>query len=448
MSPPTGKNAHIKTLTAIITQAVDEIIAEYAAVGQEVPSLDSTAPGSFDSPEMTPLRLVQAVQRVEAACAQLSFTVASPGHVIVNKSLEHNEPACLLVVTEARIADLLLDKPEGVHVEELADAAKLDSGKLRRIMRLLATKHCFKEVKPDVFANNRLSMKLLSTEPVSSIVSLLTDESLKASAYLQDNLAAGGQGCNTPFERAYGNAFFDYYKTPQGKRQGERFPRAMVGWGEVTGKGLVATAYPWSSTTPDTSICDVAGGNGHVTLGLMKAFPHLKVVLQDQPATIEQGKELWKKEYPEAVEKDRVRFVPFNFFEDVAVKDCDFYYIRSILRDWPDAESIKILTNVRKAMKPSSKLIIHDTVLQHAVRSEDNINLDKVHDQAPEPLLPNYGVARVRTYELDMTMMNLLNAQARTLKEFIDLCGKCGLKYSNIYNAGETDLVEFLPVDV
>ncbi len=29
-------------------------------------------------------------------------------------------------------------------------------------------------------------------------------------------------------------------------------------------------------------------------------------------------------------------------------------------------------------------------------------------DVAPEPLLPNYGAARIRTYELDMIMMNLL----------------------------------------
>lgn len=58
-------------------------------------------------------------------------------------------------------------------------------------------------------------------------------------------------------------------------------------------------------------------------------------------------------------------------------------------------------------------------------------------------------------------MMNLLNSQARTWKEFVELwyalpvvnpgshsdfSGKCGLKYHNMYNAGETDLMEFLPV--
>ena len=101
----------------------------------------------------------------------------------------------MLVVTDARIADLLLNKPEGVHVEVLAEQSGLDAGKLGRILRLLATKHCFKEgishpslpggshstltilpplqVKPNVFANNRLSMKLLSVDPVGTLVNHL-----------------------------------------------------------------------------------------------------------------------------------------------------------------------------------------------------------------------------------------------------------------------------------
>lgn len=39
----------------------------------------------------------------------------------------------------------MLDKPEGVHVDLLATKTGLDAGKLGRILRLLATKHCFRE---------------------------------------------------------------------------------------------------------------------------------------------------------------------------------------------------------------------------------------------------------------------------------------------------------------
>ncbi|KAK1223496.1 hypothetical protein PQX77_013623 [Marasmius sp. AFHP31] len=438
-------NSHLTALTDLINAAVQDVISEYAAVGKAVPTLDSLEPGPFDIPEETPAKVSRAVQIIEAACAQLAHTVASPGHVVVNKSLEHEEPACLLVVTEAKIADLLLDKPEGVHVDQLASWSGLDAGKLGRILRVLATKHCFREVKPGVFANNRHSLKLLSTDATSSIVSLLTDESLLASAHLNETMTNPSEkDSGIPFQRATGHAFFDYYRLPQGQRQGQRFPRAMVGWGDVTGKGLVAKAYPWTSVPADSTVCDVAGGNGHVTMGLMKVHPHLRVVLQDQAHVIDQAQEFWDKNHPEAVSNQRIEFVPFNFFKDAAAEGCDFYYIRSILRDWPDAQSITILKNVRKAMKPTSKLIIHDTVLRNSVRDPSSQE-EQEFDYAPEPLLPNWGAARIRTYNLDMTMMNLLNAQARTLPEFVELCKKCDLKFHKLYPAGETDLVEFVP---
>ncbi|KAJ4478948.1 S-adenosyl-L-methionine-dependent methyltransferase [Lentinula aciculospora] len=441
-------NTHITALTALINGAVQDVITEYAAVGQAVPSLDSLEPGPFQIPEETPVRLIKAIQVIAAACAQLSYTVTPPGAVMVNKSLEHEEPACLLVVTEARIADLLLNKPQGLPASELASLSSLDAAKLTRILRLLATKHCFKEVKPGVFANNRLSMKLLSSDTVSSIVCLLTDESLRASAYLNDTLTDPSEmDGGIPFRRATGYPFFDYHKTRQGLKKGQRFPRAMVGWGDVTGKGFLAKVYPWTSQPRDTTICDVGGGNGHVTMGLMKAHPHIKLILQDQPQVIEMAQKFWAKEHPAAIETQKVQFVAFDFFKDAAVYGCDFYYIRSILRDWPDAESELILRNVRKAMKPSSRIIIHDTVLRDAVHAHETSPNDTIFqlDVAPSPLLPNYGVGRVRTYELDLTMMNLLNAQARTLPEFIKLCQKCRLKFERLYEAGETDLVEFSP---
>jgi len=62
-----------------------------------------------------------------------------------SRDFQHEEPASLLVVTEHKIADLLLDKPEGVPATELATKSGLDAGKLTRILRLLATKHCFRE---------------------------------------------------------------------------------------------------------------------------------------------------------------------------------------------------------------------------------------------------------------------------------------------------------------
>ncbi|KAJ4479216.1 S-adenosyl-L-methionine-dependent methyltransferase [Lentinula aciculospora] len=451
-------NSHIIALTGLINKAVQDVITEYAAVGQAIPSLDTLESGPFQVPEEIPTRLTKAIKIIEAACAQLCYSVAPPGSVMVHKSLNHEEPACLHVVIEARIANLLLDKPKGLPASELAFRSGLDTMKLTRILRFLATKHCFKEVRPGVFANNRLSMKLLSSDPISSLVCTYVDEGLKASAYLNDTLTdPSDTDGGIPFRRATGYSFFDYHKQPQGLKQGQRFTTGMIGWGDIVGKSLIAKVYPWTSQPADATICDVGGGQGYTIMGLMKAHSHVNLVLQDQPEIIKMAQKFWAEEYPEAIEKQRVQFVPFDFLEETAAQGCDFYYISSVLHNWPDAECEIILKNVRKAMKPSSRVLIHDTVLRDAVHTLNHDHIVSLSDEAtiiqpnvrldvaPEPLLPNYGVGSIRTYELDMALMTIVNAQARTLLEYIELGKRSRLKFEKLYEAGETDLVEFTP---
>ncbi|KAF9052593.1 S-adenosyl-L-methionine-dependent methyltransferase [Rhodocollybia butyracea] len=439
-------NSHLTALTDLINTAVHDVIAEYAAVGMAVPTLDSLKRGPFDSPEGTPANLSRAVQIIEAACAQLAVTVTSPAHTVVNTSLQHEESACLSVVTEAKIADLLLGKPEGVHIDEIAELSGLDGGKLARILRVLATKHCFREVKPGVFANNRISLKLQSSDATSAYVSLLSDEGLVASSHLKDTLTKPSeQDKGIPFQRATGYRVYEYYNQPEGKRQGERFNMSMVGGGELFGQGLAIQVYPWASVPENSIICDVGGGNGHATMRLMKLLPHLRVTLQDQPEVISEAKKFWKKYHPEAIDRKRIDFVPFDYLKDAAAEGCDFYYVCFVLRGEPESHCLKILQNVRKAMKATSKLIIDDIVLRNPVRSSTSEH-EQALDHAPEPLLLNWGAARVRANYTDMNMMNLLDGKVRTLSELIEICKKCNLKFTKLYPAGEIDLVEFIPV--
>ncbi|KAF8885244.1 hypothetical protein CPB84DRAFT_1816858 [Gymnopilus junonius] len=243
--PQADPICEITVLASLITSAVQDVVREYSNAGHILPSLNSTQPGPLDAPHL------------------------------------YEEPACLLVVTSAK--SILLGKPDGMPLIELAKQTGIDSGKLGRILRMLAMKHCFKEVKPDVFANNRLSMQLVSTNPVSVLVGHMTASS--TSPHDTHTIA----GLILP---------------PQ------RFVQAMVGWGEI---------YAWGRVSKDAVICDVGGGNGHATLCLMKEFPHLKVVLQDTPV-------YWNAQYPQTVEKQRVHFAPIDFFVDEPVPKCDFYY--------------------------------------------------------------------------------------------------------------------------
>ena len=51
----------------------------------------------------------------------------------------------LQVVVNAKVADHLVGKPDGLHIDELGKLTQIDAKKLGRLLRMLATKHCFQE---------------------------------------------------------------------------------------------------------------------------------------------------------------------------------------------------------------------------------------------------------------------------------------------------------------
>lgn len=49
------------------------------------------------------------------------------------------------IAATAKISDHLLDKPQGLHVNELGKLSGIEPGKLNSALRLLATKHIYCE---------------------------------------------------------------------------------------------------------------------------------------------------------------------------------------------------------------------------------------------------------------------------------------------------------------
>jgi hypothetical protein len=77
-------SANLSALVDLITKAVAVVNEEYEKVDAVIPPLESTLVGPFDTPESMTPELANAIQIIEAACAQLSVSVAPPGHIIVN----------------------------------------------------------------------------------------------------------------------------------------------------------------------------------------------------------------------------------------------------------------------------------------------------------------------------------------------------------------------------
>ncbi|EJD39486.1 S-adenosyl-L-methionine-dependent methyltransferase [Auricularia subglabra TFB-10046 SS5] len=425
--------AHLRELAALIHESVDRVVGEYTKAGREVPGLeDADASRAIDN-----AALRAAARVLESACAQLCAAVVPARQTMLNRALDMISPTCLHIVLNARVAEHLRDGPKSVT--ELASLSKVDERKLGRVLRNLATKHCFREVSDGVFANNKLSVCLLPEDTASALLWHLVDTVYPAFGALPDVLADPDVTSSTTqedsaFSRAHKMSIFEM--TEKDPVRGARFPVAMCGWSKITGgPEAVVELYPWKDVPPESTFCDVGGSTGHVALALLKAEPHLKAVVQDVPSVIARAETIWDEEAPALSLKarGRVDFVPLDFFAATPVAGCEFYYLRNILHDWSDEECAAILRNTWKAMtNPRARVLVHEIVLLDSAEGDQ---------RAPFPLLSRYGVGGQHQYNMDMLMM-VYNGRQRTLADFLAIGAKANLTFVKLWGDGDMKIIE------
>jgi predicted O-methyltransferase YrrM len=118
----------------------------------------------------------------------------------------------------------------------------------------------------------------------------------------------------------------------------------------------IISNFPWATLGAGT-VVDVGGSHGFVAIDLAKAFPELKLIVQDLPAVIEDAKK-------SVEEYGRVEFMAHDFFTEQPVKGADVYYFRWILHDWSDKYCIKILKALIPALKKGAKVVLSERCLE------------------------------------------------------------------------------------
>ncbi|KAA1475129.1 S-adenosyl-L-methionine-dependent methyltransferase [Dentipellis sp. KUC8613] len=415
--------AEISALIELISSSAASAIAAWDQEAGGVPALDAPVADSTrtgNSPD-----LLRAVRLLEGACSQLCAVLSPTFISVVNRAWAPLDGACLRIAVDAKIPDVLKGHPDGLHVSAIAEQTGLPPAKLARALRVLSTKHCFREVAKDTFANNRLSHALLAELRLTELVWMFENIcNPPAWTHLSEALADPAYGpsddlVRTAFswgirEKMPDTPLFKYLAARP--MESERFGKAMTAWQ----LGGVQDFYPVADLPANTTWCDIGGGMGGVLIPVVNKNPQLRGTLQEQPHVVEEAKQNFAKEFPDALRENRVSFVPINFLTESPVPNQDIYYMRMIVHNWPDAACIDILTNVRKVMKPSSRLLVHDYVLISSVAASQGA-LEMRGDIAPSPLLPNYGAGGVRPFYMDVTMMSMLNAKERSLDDMIEL---------------------------
>ncbi|KAF9531423.1 hypothetical protein CPB83DRAFT_809100 [Crepidotus variabilis] len=226
----------------------------------------------------------------------------------------------------------------------------------------------------------------------------------------------------------------------------ERFGKAMSGTDGWEAPGAVFNAFDWYSLPKGSIVVDVGGGIGSTSMLLASAFSSssplmqsdhgedeslgLNFVIQDRPFVCEMGEKAWKAQCPELL-GTTTTFQAHDFFTPQPIKNAALFLLRVVLHDWPNDFARKILTKLRDAATPSTKLLLGDFVLPLAC-ADDMSGLEDVEGVesilAPAPLLPNLGKASANVYWMDMTMQTIFNAQERTLRETVALAASAGWK--------------------
>ncbi|KXN81593.1 Sterigmatocystin 8-O-methyltransferase [Leucoagaricus sp. SymC.cos] len=449
----------VDLLIALISDAAHKALDEYENHGAELPSLDSLAEHPLDRRiNAGTVQLKKIIRNLEGACDQLCTTLASPLHTLTNRAQDAYW-AALRVTAKAGIADTLVSNPSGLHTSEISRMIQVEESKVTSILRLLATRHCFREqvkhfaVDQNVFVNNRLSIQLVSTHYVSSWIDLLTKDPPLAALNLQHTLDDPEFAMSKdPQMSAYMFAVKDR------ARQKTHYGEGDGGYGRSVGIAvnnlwhvlfslrklprLFVSVYPWKNYK---TVCDVGSGIGSFSWNVLESFPNIDVILHDLSETIALAKSVWMNDHLEAITAQRVDFAPGNFFESVPVRGCDIYYVCTIISYLqlrrPDAQALTILKNVRNAMSPNSRVLIHEYVMKPLYRKTIQSADDEV---IYEPLLPNFGAGQVRLYNQDLTMMLLYNARERTIEETNSLCLEAKLKLEKVWDLGETSVLEYV----
>ena len=117
----------------------------------------------------------------------------------------------------------------------------------------------------------------------------------------------------------------------------------------------VVEAYDFSASQ---NVVDVGGGHGALLAAILSTHAGARGVLFDRPPVLDGARAFLGA----AGVVDRCSFVGGDFLESVPAGG-DTYLLKWIVHDWDDAHATTILRNCRRAMGPSSKLLLFEGII-------------------------------------------------------------------------------------
>lgn len=258
------------------------------------------------------------------------------------------------VAAELGVADLLDDA--GRHVDALAGATGCDAGSLHRLLRALASLGLCAEHEDGSFTITPSGLLLRTNSP--------------------DSVRSWARFCGTHLWPVWGELLYsvrtgasarERLLGTQGFAHLERNAKTAALFNEAMAEHtrLVATqvvqAYDFG---PVRWLVDIGGGHAELLIEALKAHSQMRGTVVDLPHA-ERGA---TRALEDAGVADRGDFCVGDFFEAVPAA-ADRYLLKSILHDWDDEHSVKILSCCRRAMARHSRLLLVERIMPERVQA-------------------------------------------------------------------------------
>jgi hypothetical protein len=206
------------------------------------------------------------------------------------------------------------------------------------------------------------------------------------------------------FLREFGASGFEYAQKNPGYRS--VFDQAMSSYSAVQTEWALA-ALVGEDFSAVRTLCDVAGGHGHLLCGFLVAHPHITGIVFELAEVIADAEWLWPRKLGLT---DRCRYIAGDMFHEVPAADA--YLLKNVLHDWSDEEAIRILANLRRAITGAGRVY----VIEHVVPGSDEPHFAKL---------------------FDIHMMCWGTGRERTVAEYSDLLAAAGWRHTGTHRAPE-----------
>ncbi|KAL4781992.1 S-adenosyl-L-methionine-dependent methyltransferase [Aspergillus varians] len=345
--------------------------------------------------------------RIQSALRSALSGLESPQDTLIQLYNGHLRNAVVRLGISSGLFRSLSQSQDPLSVAQLAKQSGASPQLFERLLRYLASNNIIEEVGQGQFKGNKTT-HVLADEKAEILASHSFDFTSRVVQAFPDFIVESGFAdvtdvAKTPFQKAFNTDLPCFTWLSQHPEHVESLQQVMktfqsgewiVGFGQFEKEALETEHNP-----ERVFFVDVGGGSGHQCVGVSDKYPGLqgRLVVQDLPEVVKHLSEI-----------PGVRIEANDIFQEQNIKGAKFYYLRRIFHDWPDAQCVQILRNLRSAMASDSRILINEVIL-------------------PETSVPWQSAMA------DLAVMILLGGRERTRTQWATLAEQSGLQIAHIH---------------